>query len=43
MYEIGMFTSRDIKKYGLSKIFTNGYWVGFIETSNIQIAANLLR
>lgn len=30
IYEIGTFQSKDIKKYGLSKIFVNGYWVGFV-------------
>lgn len=43
IYEVGTFESREIKDYGLQKVFVNGNWIGFIQLHKLKRAAETLR
>ena len=43
LYDIDTFESKDIKKYGLQRFHVNGFWIGYIQSSKVSIASQILR
>lgn len=43
MYDLDTFASKYVAEYSLQSVYVNGFWVGFVQNSNIQKAAQILR
>ena len=43
IYEINVFESRDVKRYGLRRVVVNGYWIAYIPSKSVYPVANMLR
>ncbi len=43
IYQISVFESRDVRRFGLKKLIVNGFWIAYVPIKKMYQVADLLR